>query len=868
MDPERWRIVKHVFDAVVEASPGDRAAVLASRCDHDPSLRAEVDAPLRADDAAEGFMDRSSVLLTSPNVIECPADAMLGRRIGPYKIDREIGRGGMGAVYLAERADGMFEQRVAIKLVRPGLDAAPIVRRFGKERQILARLEHQNIARLFDGGTTDDGLPYFVMEYVEGSAIDKYCDRKELSIDARLRLFRTVCAAMQYAHEHQVIHLDLKPTNVLVTTDGIVKLLDFGIAKLLPTEPVTEQTATGISALTPEYASPEQIRGGSVSTATDVYALGVVLYRLLTGRGPYQPQTKTGFELARAICDQDPEPPNINADVDSIVLQALEKDPRSRYASASAFEEDIRRYFERRPVCARRWTVAYRTAKFMRRNKPLAPVLAAALLFAIAVLILGRMGVLRINGGAAGLQPAFRSVAVLPLQNLSPDREQDYLADGMTDALITNLSKIGTLRVISRASVMPYKGTSKGMRAIARELGVDGVIEGSVQRSSNRVRITAQLIDAVHDRHLWADSYERELDDVLRLESDVALAVVRQIRANLEPREEAALTLSRRVNPKAQEAYLRGRYYWHEWNEPSLRKSIEYFNRALEEDPRYAPAWAGLSDAYDLLGVFDMWPTQDALPKAKLAAMKALEIDPTLCDAYVSLAGVHIHLEWAWADAERALQRALTLEPNHALAHQVYAYYHLALNHFDDALREARKARELDPLEMSTNASLAYILQRAGQLNEARRELQHLIELHPTNAAPYRMLAEIDERQERYMEAVDEWRTALRLAGQDQVGASIAREYEIAGFHAAREQYLHRMLAQSLATSQTVYVSPYSIASIYARLGERSAALEWLDKAFRIRAEDMPFLRGDPDFANLHHEPRVQAIIAQMNLPR
>jgi serine/threonine protein kinase/tetratricopeptide (TPR) repeat protein len=396
--PERWKQVETIFEEVLEIPPGERSPFLERTCAGDEELRHEVDSLLESHGGAGTFLDNSDPFFSKEDLTENDSFLQSGTTIDHYRIVREIGRGGMGAVYLAERADAEYEKQVAIKLIKRGMDTDSVLRHFRNERQILASFDHPNIARLFDGGTTGGGLSYFVMEYVEGVPIDEYCNKHALSIGERLKLFREVCAAVSYAHRHLVIHRDIKRTNILVTAEGIPKLLDFGIAKILQqgdgAQPLA--TMTGLRLMTPEYASPEQIRGEAVTTASDVYSLGIILYELLTGSSPYRFTSRAPRDVERAITEQEPTRPStavlesnrnsaianrksLRGDLDNIVLMALRKEPERRYASVEQFSEDIRRHLEARPVLARKDTIGYRAAKFVRRNK--AVVAAASLLF-------------------------------------------------------------------------------------------------------------------------------------------------------------------------------------------------------------------------------------------------------------------------------------------------------------------------------------------------------------------------------------------------------------------------------------------------------------------------------------------------------
>jgi TolB-like protein/tRNA A-37 threonylcarbamoyl transferase component Bud32 len=459
--PERWRHVKEVLDAALGRPAGDRAAFVAHACGDDAELRAEVASLMAFDDEANRFLETpAGPRIIGPLAETRPAVAA-GARIGPYRVTTEIAHGGMGAVYLAERDDQEYHKRVAIKLVRRDVDSASVVRRFRQERQILADLDHPNVPRLLDGGSTEDGLPYFVMEHVEGVPIDGYCEKGGLSVPQRLELFRTACSAVASAHAKGVLHRDLKPANILVSPDGTPKLLDFGIAKLL----------------------------------------------------------------------------RLAGDLDAIVLKALRKEPDRRYRSVAQLSEDIRRHLDGRPVTARKDRVAYRAGRFMRRNR--AAALGALTVAGFAALV-SALVYRWVAGTDAPATPAITSLAVLPLANLSQDREQDYFADGMTEALIADLSRIGSLRVVSRTSVTRYVGAKTSRPEIARELKVDGVVEGSVLRTGDRVRITAQLIRAADGRRLWAESYEREMRDIVALQGAVAHDIAGRVKGHLTARSPAA----------------------------------------------------------------------------------------------------------------------------------------------------------------------------------------------------------------------------------------------------------------------------------------------------------------------------------------
>ncbi|HVF87724.1 MAG TPA: serine/threonine-protein kinase, partial [Pyrinomonadaceae bacterium] len=525
MTPERWKQVEEVFQAALDFPVERRDAFLDKACGDDAALRQQVEALVDSHDSAGSFIEAPAFAganyTTKPDE---PIGAMIGRRVGSYKIVREIGRGGMGAVYLAARDDEMFQKRVAIKLVKRGMDTDFILRRFRHERQILANLDHPNIARLLDGGTTDDNLPYFVMEYVEGQPIHHYCDAAKLSIAERLRLFRRVCAPVAYAHRNQIIHRDIKPGNILVTGEGTPKLLDFGIAKLLNPELASDTydpTQTALRLMTPEYASPEQVRGQKVTTASDTYSLGVLLYEILSGHRPYPPLSRMPHELSRVISEENPERPsavvghadgilmtgavkNLGAaanpevigrcrggvtldalrrelagNLDDIVLKAMCKDPSSRYASVDDFSEDIRRHLDGLPVSA-----------------------------PSCLPLPDRMS----DSGAREATTMERSIAVLPLKMLHPVRGEDtgdnYLGLGLADAVITRLSNIRRINVRPTSSVLKESGGGDDPFTAGKELGVGYVLDGRIQRIGDRIRVTVQLVSMRDGAPLWASRFD------------------------------------------------------------------------------------------------------------------------------------------------------------------------------------------------------------------------------------------------------------------------------------------------------------------------------------------------------------------------
>jgi len=908
MIQDDWQRVDDLLQSALDCEPSQRASFLDEACASDHALRQHVEALLAADRDASDFLERPAIeAITSP-ATESPSDSLVGRRIGAYRILRQLGRGGMGAVYLAERADEQFRKQVAIKLVKHGMDSDAILHRFRSERQILASLDHPLIATLLDAGTTDDGLSFFIMEYVEGQPIDVYCTTHGLSTRERLHLFGLVCTAVQHAHEHQVVHRDLKPSNILVTDAGVPKLLDFGIAKLLTPEnagAMANATTVGLRPMTPAYASPEQARGEPVTPVSDVYALGVLLYELLTGRPPYRVEGETPSEIARAICEQEPEKPstavgrcrristtdteapsvwtpqsprvtpNIEAatlrrslagDLDNIVMMALRKEPSRRYGSVVQFADDLRRHLEERPVLARRDTLGYRAAKFVTRNKTGVVSAVASVMVTVAAVAVAPL-ISRGQGVSTASMPRIRSVAVLPLDNLSGDPEQEYFSTGMTEALISDLAKIRALRVISRTSVMRYKDTQKPLPEIARELHVDAVIEGAVLQSGQRIRITAQLIDAATERHLWNDTYERDVRDVLTLQSEVARAVAREIEVTVTPQDDMRLAKTRRVNPEAHRLYLWGRHHLGKRTKGGMTNAINYFERAIQTDPTYAPAYASLAGTYSLSSDgYDMpLPFPDARSNARAAALKALQLDDSLPDAHIAVGNV-LMSDWDWAGAGQAYQRAIELNPGYVGAHQAYSQYLTQLGRVDEALTEAKRGVELDPLALMPNSYLAWAYYRARKFDEALEQSRVVLELDPNyDWRPAGLRGHVFLAKGMYREAISEYEKfaasphAYDTRGLAWLGNARALSGDTRG--------ALKLLEEIRTIAKRQYVPTGQIALVYVGLGDKDQAFAWLEKAYQAREPALPGLKANPRFDNLRSDPRYTSLLRRVGLP-
>jgi eukaryotic-like serine/threonine-protein kinase len=781
---ERWKKVKTILaEALERQSPEDRTAFLIDSCGGDTTLLREIESLLARNAGVWEECADDAPKLAPRNTL---AD-FVGRRIGAYEIVRELGRGGMGAVYLARRADGRFDKQVAIKLLKRGTDTDEILRRFNAERKILARLDHPNIARMVDAGTTDDGLPYFVLEYVIGSPITRYVRYHKLSITDRLQLFLKVCGAVQFAHQNLVVHRDLKPGNIVVTTEGEPKLLDFGIAKILASgENAIELTRTAERRFTPVCASPEQARGEPVTTASDVYALGALLYELLTDQPPHRFSSlhPSMEELARVIGEQEPTRPSLTSseketrrrlrgDLDNIVLTALRKEPARRYSSVTAFTEDIRRHIQGRAIRARPNTARYLTGRFIARHKQQIAALIGIAAAALAFVFLYQSkstSTFPDKSPITTSQIPEKSIAVLPFNNLSDDTGHAYFAEGIQDEILTRLSKIADLKVISRTSTQHYKSAPENLPEIARQLGVAHILEGSVQKSGDAVRVNVQLIKAADDSHLWADTFDRKLTDIFSVESEVAKAIADQLRAKLTGLEEQVIAAKPTENIEAYNAYLRAlAYNLRTGNTPANSLGAQkYLREAVRLDPKFALSWALLSsvDAHGYI-TSTLQPTVALREEARQAAETALTLQPNLGEALLAKGdyyyaclkdydGAVRYFEQArqflpnssripfslaaaarrrgqWDRSDSYFNEAERLDPRNVNLLSQHARSYIALRRFPEALRKLDQVLDITPDDVDTLVQMATIAQAEGDLPRASALLAPL---HPNADDP------------------------------------------------------------------------------------------------------------------------------------
>jgi serine/threonine-protein kinase len=785
-----------------------------------------------------------------------------GQTLAHYRLVEELGEGGMGVVWRAR--DSHLEREVALKVLPAGSLADSVARkRFRREALALSRINHPCIETVHDFDT-QEGVDFLVMEYIPGLTLAEKIRQGPLPAAEVTRLGEQLAEGLAAAHTEGVLHRDLKPQNILLRPDGRLKILDFGLATLLP--PVGElsyaetltrtQTAMG----TPPYMAPEQLQNEPVDHRTDIFAVGDVLYEMATGRRSFVGETLP--QLTESILHQAPVSPRalnlrVSPELEQIILKCLEKNPSNRYQSAQEIAIDLRRITAQ--ATATQMTLPARPRTRWRN------VLAVTLplLAILALLLWWGSGALRDR--LAGPAPSARimSLAVLPLKNLMADPEQQYFVEGMHEALIADLAKIGTVRVISRTSVMRYKDVEISLPEIAQALGVDAIVEGSVLRAGDQVRVTAQLVDGETDTHLWADSYQGDLRDVLSLQRETARAIAREIRAVVTPEEEARLATSHQVDREAYEAYLQGRYHLNRRSQEGVTRGLAYVQQAIDIDPGEGLYHAALADSYIVLAWYDWALPLESLPRARAAALEALRIDDSLAEAHTSLAAVLMLYDWDWAGAEQEFLRALELNRSYPTAHHWYALLLVYTGRYDEAIAAIDRARRLDPYSLIINAVVGYVFYHARQYEDTLRACQRTLEMDPGFSFARHVLGSAYLRLGRYNEAIA---TAEQLAELSDAPlgnlAGLVEAYALAG----QEDKAVKLVAELEEMSPRPPISLGDEIAIYIALGDHDTALELLARAYQERHYVMTTLRGE-EFDPLRSDPRFRDLFRRVGLP-
>jgi serine/threonine-protein kinase len=785
----------------------------------------------------------------------------VGKTISHYKILEKLGSGGMGVVYKAE--DTKLKRTVALKfLPESATGSGEQKKRFLREAQAAAALNHANIATIYEIDEVD-GQIFIAMEFIEGSDLAGVIYESPLRIGDAVDFAVQIAEGLHAAHKKKIIHRDIKPANILLSEEGQVKIVDFGLAKLAG---MTRLTKEGTTLGTVAYMSPEQGQGETTDHRTDIWSLGVVVYEMITGQAPF----KGDYEQAvtYSIMNEDAEPvtglrTGVPTELERIVNKAMAKRPDERYQNLGDILVDLKamrkKFVAEKDNDAKPLGLSKPSIASKLKQRKIGVILIASFIVissSIAIWWITRSDTQRTSPGGT---EEVKSIAVLPFMNMSADKENEYFCDGMVEDLINALTKIKGLLVTARTSAFAFKGKNVDIRKIGRELNVGTVLDGSVRKMGSHLRITVQLINVSDGYHIWTEQYNREMDDIFAIQDEITLAIVEKLKVKFFSGEKAKLVKHYTENLEAYNLYLMGRYYWNKRTAEGFQKGIAYFQQAIDKDPTYALAYAGIADCYNLLGWHDLLPSNEVYPKAKAAAEKALMMDETISEAHASLAYVRMLYDWDWLAAEKEYKRALELNPNYAVAHQWYSEYLAYTGRHDESIAEAKRAQELDPLSLSINHNLGLIYYEARQYDLAIEEYQKTLHMGPNFIVTYNYLGLAYAGKKMYIDAVAKVQKAIDLS-ERQSPLFIGTLGIIYSFMGKRDE-AEKVLEELLELSRHRYIAPVSIASIYAGLGQKDQAFEWIEKGYEVRDDWMMMLKVDPRLDSLRSDPRFTELL-------
>jgi len=791
---------------------------------------------------------------------------MIGQTISHYRIVEQLGAGGMGVVFKAQ--DSRLERAVALKFLPEKLAQEPqALERFRREARAASALNHPGICTIYDIGE-QDGRAFIAMEFIDGATLRNHIHGKPLPVEELLELGIQIAEALDAAHAEGIIHRDIKPANIFVTKRGRAKVLDFGLAKLVPKgvaladaesggETSTSTSIAGIISGTPSYMSPEQVRGDALDARTDIFSLGLVLYEMATGRQAFA--GATGGAIIEAVLTRPPVParsinPDIPPALEAIIEEALQKDRDQRYQHAAEVLADLQQL--KRDIDSGRGVQAGDSASLLASTAGPASSTGVSRSRASTQ----QTGSFRAPRASKNIG----SLAVLPFENLSHDPENDYLSDGITGSLINNLATVPKLRVMAQSTVFRYKGREIDPQAVGRELNVRAVLTGRMMQSGGSLRIGAELVDVATGSQLWGAQFDRKPGDIFVIQDEISNEISGKLRLQLTHAEKKRLVKRHTEDAEAYRLYLQGRHHWNRWTEEGFYKAIGYFQQAIQKDPSYALAYAGVADSYVLLGWNSYLPPKDAFPKGKAAAMSALEIAPDLGEAHTALAAVLWLHDWQWLEAQKEFQRSLELNPCYPTANHYYAECLMTMGRNAEALTGMKKSLELDPLSLIINVAIGWTYYHGRQYDEAVAQLLRTVELDPNYPMTYWILGLLYRDTAQYDLAISAGEKGVNLSGGSPLmRAALAQTFATAG--AAQEAI--RILDDLQKLAKERYVAPHFFAGIYVGLGDHDRAIEYLEKSCAEHCHWLIYLHIDPSMDDLRNDPRFQELLRRVGLP-
>jgi serine/threonine protein kinase/Flp pilus assembly protein TadD len=780
-----------------------------------------------------------------------------------YEIIEELGKGGMGRVYRVE--DTKLNQEVAIKLIKPEIAKdKKTIERFRNELKTARMIAHKNVCRMFDLGESE-GAHFITMEYVRGEDLKSMIRMSgQLGTGTAINIAKQVCDGLAEAHRLGVVHRDLKPQNIMIDKEGIARIMDFGIARSLESKGIT---GAGVVIGTPEYMSPEQVEGKETDQRSDIYSLGVILYEMVTGSVPFEGDSPFMIGVKhKSEMPRDPKEINtqIPEDLSSVIMRCLIKDKEKRYQSAGEVRSELSNIEKgittaerivppKKPLTSKEITVQFSLKRLF------IPAVAVIALAIIAVIIWKPF----IRKQAVPIPLGKTSLAVLPFDDLSPGKDQDYLCEGLAESLINALTKIKDLRVAAKTSSFSFRTEEKDIQEIGEKLNVNAILEGSIQKIGNRVRISTRLINVLDESLLWSEQYNRELEDVFAIQDEISLAIIERLKVKLLGEEKEKVVKRYTENLEAYNLYLQGRYYWNKRTEEGLKKGLDYFQQAIKKDPGYSLAYVGLADSYIVLAGYEALSPNDAYPKAKEAAMKALEIDDMLADAYVSLAVIRFENDLDPLAAEKDFKQSIEINPGLANAHKCYAEFLSYLGRHEEAIKEIKLAQELDPLSLIVSTMLGDTYYQACEYDQAIEQYKEVLEKEPNFIPALAYLGMSYIQKSMYEDAISELQKSVMLSSRSPLYiAGLAHAYAVAG----KEEEALKIIKELKELSKKKYIPSYSMALIYVGLNEKEQAISWLEKAVEERYFRVLTIKVDPRFDSLHSDSRYKALLKKLRL--
>ena len=869
-----WRRIKEIFHEALRRKESDRDEFLNECCDGDVDLRIEVESLLQSLQESKSFLEVPALSSSAGGAVAWQFSP--GEIVSHYRVVKPIGAGGMGQVYLAD--DQKLPRQVALKIL-PGqvLENIDRLRRFKREALAVSALNHPNILTIFEFDEVN-GIPLIASEYVRGNTLREILDNGPMDVGAATEIGGQVASALQTAHDAGVIHRDIKPENIMVRDDGYVKVLDFGLAKLTGDLRSQENDRTqtqafslpGVIMGTTSYMSPEQARSTSIDCRTDIFSLGIVLYEMVTGQLPFSGDTMT--DVIAEILQKEPANASLcNSEVpeglDRIIRKCLEKDRNDRYQTAGELCTDLRTLA--RPVVPsdtlpgnqERSNETRELSEMPVESEEKSPMRRGVTGQTFAAIVAGVLVILGIAAASfwyLSRDNQIDSIAVLPFTNESGSADVEYLSDGMTESLINTLSTLPNLSVKARNTVFRYKGADIDEKKVAQDLSVQALLFGRVTQRGDNLTVRLSLVDA-SGKNLWGEQYDRKMGDLAVLQREITRDVSQKLRAKLSNADASELTKNYTANPEAYQDYLRGRYFWNKRTPETAAKAIEYFETAIENDPAFALAYAGLADSY-VVPTLRM-PPREAMPKAKSAAMRALEIDDSLAEAHTSLGRVLQVYEWNWKEAEKEYKRAIELNPRYPVTHQWYrGYFESSI---DEAIAERKVALELDPLSTIVNFELGRALYLGRQYDKALEQLRKTLELDPDFPAALQYLPLVYIQQGKLNEAV----ASVEAAGDSSAMVTFGTLGYVLGA-AGHNVKAQQMLAGLQQRRKQEYIPAVGIALIYAGLGEKEETLAWLEEGYKERAFQMQFLKVEPSWDLVRDDPRFKDLVRRIDSPQ